>query len=139
MNKMGRRPAMALGLAAAATPALSSGASAQTQTHDPSKGQEVAPGGRLVQLGKGEAIIPGYKTVSMIDLVFQPGSNVPNETMQNDMVCHITEGELRVVQNGKEFRFKKDDVWTCAKGTTEQAWNEGGTVAVMRITDLLTT
>jgi hypothetical protein len=35
---------------------------------------------------------------------------------------------------------QKDHVWTCAKGTTvEGATNEGTTVAIMRITDLLET
>ena len=29
------------------------------------------------------------------------------------MVCHITEGELQVVQDGKTFTAKKDFVWTC--------------------------
>jgi hypothetical protein len=43
----------------------------------------------------------------------------------------------KLVQNGKEFVAKKDHVWTCAKGTTEGATNEGTTVAIMRITDLL--
>ena len=60
--------------------------------------------------------------------------------MMNAMVCHITQGELKIVQNGKEFVAKKDHVWTCAKGTTtEGATNTGTTVAIMRITDLLET
>jgi quercetin dioxygenase-like cupin family protein len=57
--------------------------------------------------------------------------------MTNAMVCHITEGGLRVLQNGNEFRVQKGDVWTCAIGTTEQAWNKGNSTAIMRITDLL--
>ena len=93
----------------------------------------------MVELGKSEVIIPGYKTVSMIDVIFQPGASLPNETMENDMVCHTLEGELRIVQNGKEFQARKNHVWTCAKGTTEQAWNEGSVVAIMRVTDLLPT
>ena len=55
------------------------------------------------------------------------------------MLCHITEGELAVVQNKKEFTVKKGDVWTCAKGlNTEGTQNKGSVVAVMRIIDLLT-
>jgi quercetin dioxygenase-like cupin family protein len=73
----------------------------------------------------------------MLDIVFQPGSHAPEETMESDMVCHMAEGELRIVQNGKEFRVKKGDVYTCAKGTTEEDWNEGTAVAVMRVTVLL--
>jgi hypothetical protein len=30
--------------------------------------------------------------------------------MENAMVCHITEGELRVEQDGKTFTAKKDFV-----------------------------
>jgi ethanolamine utilization protein EutQ (cupin superfamily) len=57
--------------------------------------------------------------------------------MESDMVCHMTEGELRVVQNGQEFRAKKGDVYTCATGTTEEDWNEGNVAAVMRVILLL--
>ena len=73
----------------------------------------------------------------MLDFVFQPGSHAPQETMESDMVCHMTEGEVRIVQNGHEFRAKKGDVYTCAKGTTEEDWNEGNVVAVMRVTELM--
>jgi hypothetical protein len=52
------------------------------------------------------------------------------------MVCHITEGELRVEQDGKTFTAKKNTVWTCNKDTTEQASNVGSVVAIMRIADL---
>jgi uncharacterized cupin superfamily protein len=55
------------------------------------------------------------------------------------MLCHMTEGELTVVQNKKEFIVKKGDVWTCSKGlNTEGTQNKGSAVAVMRIIDLLT-
>jgi uncharacterized cupin superfamily protein len=60
--------------------------------------------------------------------------------MMNDMLCHMTEGELAVVQNDKQFTVKKGDVWTCAKGfTTEGTQNKSNAVAIMRIIDLLTT
>jgi uncharacterized cupin superfamily protein len=49
----------------------------------------------------------------------------------------MTEGELRVVQNGQEFKIKKGDVYTCATGTTEEDWNEGHVAAVMRVILLL--
>ena len=137
MEEIGRRFALALGLAATAAPALVSSRAAMAQAYGPDEGKEIAPGVRVVELGEREAIIPGYKTVKMLDVVFQPGSHAPQETMENDMVCHMTEGELRIVQNGQEFRVKKGDVYTCAKGTTEEDWNEGDVVAVMRVTELL--
>ena len=139
MHRMARRPAIALGLAAAAALALPIGAAAQMPMPGPGEGQEVAPGVRVVQHGKGPAIVPAYKALSLFEVVFQPGSNLPSSAMKNDMICHIAEGELLVMQNGKEFRFKKGDVWSCATGTEEGARNEGSTVAVMRIVDLLPT
>jgi len=56
--------------------------------------------------------------------------------MMNAMICHIPEGELRIVQEGKTFTAKKNFVWTCNKDTTEQAFNDANVVAIMRITDL---
>jgi hypothetical protein len=69
---------------------------------------------------------------------FEPCAKTPDNMMMNDMLCHMTEGELAVVQNGKPFTVKQGGVWTCAKGiTTEGTQNKGSTVAVMRIIDLL--
>jgi hypothetical protein len=45
--------------------------------------------------------------------------------MMNAMVCHITEGELRIEQEGKTFTAKKNFVWTCDKGTNEQRSTTG--------------
>jgi hypothetical protein len=74
----------------------------------------------------------------MRDIIMQPGSTTGNNTMKSAMVCHITEGELRLVQDGsKTFTAKKNQVWTCDKGTKEQAFNDGNVVAIMRITDLM--
>ena len=82
------------------------------------------------------AMIPGFKTVTMRDIIIQPGAKTMAPPMANAMVCHITEGELRVEQYGMTFMAKKNFVWTCNKGTKEQTFNDGSTVAIMRITDL---
>ncbi|APO78197.1 hypothetical protein AM571_PC00459 (plasmid) [Rhizobium etli 8C-3] len=111
---------------------------AQAQTYRVDEGKELAPGVRAVELGKGAAMIPGYKTVSLVDLVFQPRSNLPVGSMPNAMICHVTEGELMVLQDGKEFQAKKNHVWTCAEGTNEGARNDGSALAIMRIANLLT-
>ena len=85
-------------------------------------------------------MIPGYKTVSMHDIVYQPKSKTLNPTMANDMVCHCAEGELRIKQGpGMEFVAKKGDVWSCNKGLPEDGENVGATVAIMRVIDLLPT
>jgi hypothetical protein len=78
------------------------------------------------------------KTLKLRDLVIQPGAATPDNVMMNDMLCHMTEGELAVRQNDKNFVVKKGDVWSCAKGiTTEGTKNQSTSVAVMRIIDLL--
>jgi quercetin dioxygenase-like cupin family protein len=77
-------------------------------------GKELAPGVRQVDLGERPSLIPTYKTVRMRDIVIAPGASTPERDMMNDMVCHMTEGELAVVQNKKEFTVKKGDVWSCA-------------------------
>ena len=82
-------------------------------------------------------MIPGFKTVALRDIIVQPGAKTAeNSVMPNAMVCHIAEGELQVVQDGKTITAKKNYVWTCNKDTKEQVFNDGRVVAIMRITDL---
>jgi hypothetical protein len=133
MQKVNQRSAVALGLAAASA-AVVKPAAAQTTAY-----QDMTPWpGVVVRAYDGEtpSIIPGFKTVSMRDVIMQPGSKTMGPPMENAMICHITEGELRIEQDGKTFTAKKDFVWTCNKDTKEQAFNDGRVVATMRITDL---
>jgi quercetin dioxygenase-like cupin family protein len=136
MENMDRRLALGFGLAAS-TLVLPTVAAAQT--YGPDEGKELAPGVRQVDLSERESVISAYKMVKMRDIVIQPGAKTPDNVMKNDMVCHLTEGELAVVQNGKEFTVKKGDVWTCAKASTvEGTNNKSDAVAIMRFTDLMT-
>jgi hypothetical protein len=131
-----RRSTLALGLGAASLLVL------RTPSAEGAVGEEkeLAKGVKQKILGEGPAIIPGYSRVSLRDVIVEPGATTPNNPMMNAMVCHMTQGELKVTQNGKEFVAKKDHVWTCAKGTTtEGVTNTGTTVAIMRITDLYET
>ena len=108
MTQVNRRSALSVGLAAMAAFVAAASAYAQRQ---------LPPGISLQAWGKRESMIPGYKTVSMRDLVYQPGAKTSNPSMPNDMVCHVPEGELRVKQpDGMEFVAKKGDIWTCKKG-----------------------
>jgi quercetin dioxygenase-like cupin family protein len=135
MENMDRRLVLGLGLAAST---LAMPTAAAAQTYGPDEGKEVGPGVRVVALGKRDSVIPAYKMVMLRDVVIQPGAKTPDNMMKNDMVCHMTEGELAVVQNGKEFTVKKGGVWSCAKGnTTEGTQNKGSVVAIMRIIDLM--
>ena len=133
MQDLNRRSALGIGMAAAST-ALMNPAAAQTTEF---KDTTTAPGIVRRDYGEGPSMIPGCKTVSLRDTIIQPGAKSPeNAVMPNAMVCHITEGELRVVQDGKPFTAKKNFVWTCDKGAKEHVINDGSVVAIMRITDL---
>jgi quercetin dioxygenase-like cupin family protein len=135
MQDMDRRAMLGLGVVAStlAFPAL-----ATAQTYPPTAGKEMGPGVRQVDLGERDSMIPAYKKIRMRDIVVSPGAKTVEREMMNDMVCHITEGELAVVQNGKEFTVKKGEVWACAKSlNTEGTQNKGSVVAIMRIIDLL--
>ena len=134
MDTIDRRSALAIGLTAASA-AIVKPAAAQTTDY-----KETTPWpGVVVRTYGGEtpSLIPGFKTVSMRDIIMQPGSKTMGPPMPNAMVCHITEGELQLDQDGKTFTAKKNYVWTCNKNTREQASNTGNIVAIMRITDLM--
>ena len=108
MEYVDRRLVLGLGLAAS-TFVLPTAATAQT--YGPDEGKEVGPGVRVIDLGERDSVIPAYKMVKLRDVVIQPGAKTPDNEMKNDMVCHMTEGELAVVQNGNEFTVKKGGVW----------------------------
>jgi quercetin dioxygenase-like cupin family protein len=138
MLDIDRRSALAIGIAGLSGLVLPEQAAAQT--YGPNEGKELTQGVRQIDLGERESLIPAYKKVRLRDIVLQPGGRTPDNAMMNDMLCHMTEGELAVVQNDKQFTVKKGDVWTCAKGiSTEGTQNKNNAIAIMRIIDLLTT
>lgn len=137
MDDFNRRAALALGVAASSAVVMTGHAAAQP--YWTVQGREIAPGVRVVQHGKRESMIPGYKSVSMRDLVYQPKAK-SSILQANGCICHCPEGELRVKQsNGHEFTAKAGDVWACNKGLGEEVENVGAGVAVRRVIDLLAT
>jgi quercetin dioxygenase-like cupin family protein len=131
MQDMDRRSMLGLGVAAS-TFLFPAASMAQAPA-----GKELAPGVKQIDYGERDSLIPAYKKVHLRDIVISPGAKTPERDMMNDMLCHMTEGELTVVQNKKEFTVKKGDVWTCAKGlNTEGTQNKSSAVAIMRIIDL---
>lgn len=141
MKDLNRRSAVGLGLATAtAVLMMPQKATAETYgpSYSPTDGKERGPGVRQVDLGRHESMMPAYKTVSMRDVIYQPGAKTQSPTMQNDMVCHCLTGELHIDQgSGRQFTVKEGDVWTCAKGMPENTTNNGRAVGIMRVTDLL--
>src|SRR5262249_37463531 len=137
MKKVDRRPAWALGRAAVPTTMVKP-AAAQTAAGIGTKDASPYPGVIVRTCGDAAtpSLIPGFKTVSMRDVIMQPGSKTSGPPMMNPMVCHILEGEMRIEQDGKSWTAKKNYVWTCNKDTKEQAYNDSNAVAIMRITDL---
>ena len=134
MEQLSRRHVL-LSIAVAST--LVPAGRAVAQSSDTPEGREIAPGVRRVEYSKRETMIPNYKTVSMRDNIYQPGASTSGDSMPNDMVCHMAEGELTVDTGSGPNVYKKGDVWSCAKGMPERSKNTGSTVAIMRIIDLL--
>ena len=136
MQKLDRRSALKLA-AAAASAAVVSPVAAQTTVAPTGTDTTPWPGVVVRKYGESPSIIPGFKTVSMRDIIMQPGSKTMGPPMPNAMVCHILEGEMQIDQDGKIFTAKKNFCWTCNKDTKEQASNNSNAVAIMRITDLM--
>lgn len=139
MGSLNRRSVLAAALASTvAAPALLIPTTAAAERYRADEGKQVAPGVRLVELSKRASEIPAYATVSMVDVVFQPGAKYMNPAMAVDMVCHCLEGELAIDQGmGKPFVAKAGDVWSCRKGMPETTENRGGTVGIMRVIRLV--
>jgi hypothetical protein len=138
MPDVDRRFALTLGLVATSGFANTSAAAAEAYEAD--FGMEVAPGVRQVELGNRVSTLPTYKAISMRDIVFQPRANTYDPAVQNDMICHITDGYLRVRQGESEWVAKKGTgPWTSAKGTRISYRNIGQEVAIVRVIDLVAT
>ena len=136
MKKMDRRSAIALGVATT-TALIAAPGTSQAQIRSATEGKEILPGVRQIDVSPPRpSKLPGFKTVSMRDVALQPGGEIPEHPMPNAMLCHVTQGELAVRQDGKAFTAKMGDTWDCGKGTRETAKNNGTTVAVMRIIEL---
>jgi quercetin dioxygenase-like cupin family protein len=137
MEDVNRRSAMALGLTFFAAPLAACATKAETRTSASNEGQEIAPGVRLVELGTRESDIPAYKSISVVDLVFEPGAIVPETVMDNDMVCHITAGEFLIRKGPRQFTVKEGDIYTCAKGQPDGATNTSNVVGIHHIAMLI--
>ena len=136
MENIDRRSVLALGLAAASVPAAGVHPAAAQTTGTPTD-KALGPGVVERMYGQVPSMVPGFKTVQFRDIIFQPKSHFEPRAMPQPMICHIVEGELRIVQDGKEMKAPKNFVYTCNTVTREHDFNEGNTVAVMRVYDLM--
>lgn len=135
MNELSRRSALALGATLVAAPMVALATPAAAQKYSATDGTEILPGVRLVTLGSRATMIPGYASVYIEDVVFQPKGTVPlGDVMTDDLVCTVPEGELEITSGDATFTAKEGDVWSCVKGSTrESATNNGTVTAVMRV------
>ncbi len=131
MDDIDRRVALSIALAVFA-------GSASAETYEPDRGSEIAPGVRQIVIGSRPSTLPHYQRVTMRDVVFQPGTNTYDPAAPNDMLCHVTDGILRVTEAGFDW-FAKNGTgpWTSAKGTKLAYKNLHQDVAVLRIVDLI--
>ncbi len=130
------RRALVLGLAAVSVPAIAAGPAA-AQTTGVTTDKDRGPGVVERMYGRIPSMVPGFKTVQLRDLIFQPGSRFEAPSMPQPMICHIVEGELRIIQDGNEMKATKNFVYTCNTGMREEDFNEGSVVAIMRVYDLI--
>ena len=137
MESLDRRSALVFGLTVAAIPLLTSAGLAVGKTYGPDEGKQLYPGVRVVEIGKLDSEISAYKSIALIDVVFQPGAVAPESVMDSDMVCHITSGEFKIKKGANQFTVKEGDVYTCGKGKTDMATNTSSVVGVHRIAVLI--
>ena len=137
MEGLNRRSAMTLGLTvAAAVPLAVLPSAAGAEMYAADAGKEIMPGIRQVELGEWPVNFGGYKRAVANDYVMGPGAAFPEETMKNDMLCHMVEGETASMQDGVAFTAKSGMIYSCATGMVGSDKNEGSIPAVMRVIDL---
>ena len=89
MQKVNRRSAVGMGLAAASATALRP-AIAQTPGATETS---PSPGVVVRSYGQERSLIPGFQTVTLRDVIVQPGAKTTENTeMMNAMICHIADG-----------------------------------------------
>ena len=140
---MSRRTAVTLSLSAAtAAPLLISARSAKAAgapNYGPNEGTELSPGRRMVEIGEIPSEMEAYKSIKIVDVVYQPGAADPTEAVMNsDMLCYILAGEFRIKKAGQEpYNVKEGDFYTCGKGKTDKATNISSGVGIHRIVMLM--
>src|SRR3954470_12984068 len=140
---MSRRAAVTLGLSAITTaPLFASATSAKAAgapNYGSNEGRELSPGRRLVEIGEIPSEMDAYKSIKVVDVVYQPGAADPKEAVMDvDMMCYILAGEFSIKKTGKEpYTVKEGDFYTCGKGRTDKATNISSGVGIHRIAMLM--
>lgn len=139
MQDLNRRSAITLGLTVAtAAPFAVLPTLAASETYAADVGKEIMPGIRQVELGEWPVKLGGYTKVVVNDYLFAPGAAFPAESMKNDMLCQIMEGEISTTQDGKMFTSTAGKAYSCVTGMVAGDKNASSAPAIMRVIDLLT-
>jgi hypothetical protein len=127
-KKLGRRDVLELSIAGATVLALGTGSEALAAGKKPITHKRIK---------EAESVIPGVPKIRLRTITFQPGAGGRKITMKRSMICEITQGALDSVVEGKPVRRNTGDIYTCKTGLVLSSKNNGTTVAVMRIFDLM--
>jgi len=125
---LGRRDVLELSIAGASVLALGTASDALAAGKKPITRKIIK---------EAQSVIPGVPKIRLRTLTFQPGAGGRIVTMKNSMICEITQGALDSVVDGKPVRRNTGDIYTCKTGLVLSSKNNGTTVAVMRIFDLM--
>ncbi|MER8855409.1 hypothetical protein NKI51_27975 [Mesorhizobium australicum] len=143
MENLNRRSALKFGLAAtAATPVFSLvvPAKAAAPGYSATDGVDMGHGRRMVEVGEQESQITAYKSIKIIDVIYQPGASDPDDQpmMDMDMVCHIIAGEFKIEKKGiPAYTVKDGGIYSCGKGKSDKATNISNVVGIHRIALLI--
>ena len=93
----------------------------------------------MVEIGEIPSEMSAYKSIKVVDVVYQPGAADPKEAVMDvDMMCYILVGDFSIKKTGKEpYTVKEGDFYTCGKGKTDTATNIGNGVGIHRIAMLM--
>ena len=126
---LGRRDVLELSIAGASV--LAVGTASDVLAAD------IKPMTRKV-IKEAESVIPGVPKIRLWTMTFQPGAGGSRKiTMKRSMICEMTQGALDTIVDGKPVRRNTGDIYTCKAGLVIQNKNNGTTVAVMRVFDLM--
>ena len=78
--------------------------------------------------------LPGIGGAKIHSICLDPGSSLPSSQDQLPAIYHLTDGTVRVVQEGKEFRAEKDDIWIANAGVIQTIRNSTNNAATIHVT-----
>ena len=87
--------------------------------------QMVAEGVKMTVIAEYPTTVPDLKIIRLIRIDYEPGATLPVSLLHSDEFCTITQGVLRVVDQGKGTTnvYSVGGRWSLQKGTTGSSIN----------------